>query len=315
MIKGYARGIAAAVRFGSAFRYQLQKHYDPLDRLTRTTSSAIAQGWTYNRLLSRQPRRAIVFWICLLVTVVNPGISFADDTSDPCGGTGYFQYYQIYEINNGYGCTPFACQVGEQTQSEQTAAAQCFNAAQFIHCTAGPQPSYFAQGPAGVQLFPWRDGFILNWQLSQYGSPAAYMRSVRMRAICSPTKEYFAQASSTPPSRADAGQPCPKCRNGLDPVNPSSGNETLSESDVEPVGSSDRLGFKRYYNSLDATNLDLGPGWRHSFSRHLTVASVSLNSSNTSSPYMAQSDACTSGRAQISTSLDSHDGAFLTAGA
>ena len=41
-----------------------------------------------------------------------------------------------------------------------------------------PNRRYFAQGPAGVGLFSWRDGYILNWQLSQYGSPAAYMRYV-----------------------------------------------------------------------------------------------------------------------------------------
>lgn len=142
MIKGYARGIAAAVRFGSAVLYQLHGCCDPLDR-PRSSD---------HRLLARPLRRIIVLWICLLVISAIPGISFADDTSDPCGGTGYFQYYQIWDISNGYGCTPFACQVGEQTQSEQTAAAQCFNAAQFIHCTLGPQPSYFAQGPAGVGL-------------------------------------------------------------------------------------------------------------------------------------------------------------------
>lgn len=146
---------------------------------------------SYHRLLGSQlPRRTIVLWTCLLVMAAIPGISFADAPSDPCGGSGYFQYYQIYEVNNGYGCTPFACQVGEQTQSEQTAAAQCFNAAQFIHCTAGPQQSWFAQGPAGVSSTWWQAGTTLNWQLDQYGSPAGYMRYVRMQAICAPSKEY-----------------------------------------------------------------------------------------------------------------------------
>ena len=106
--------------------------------------------------------------------------------------------------------------------------------------------------------------------------------------------EYFVQGSTTPTSRADAGCSHPACDNYPDPVNPSSGNEFLAETDIRQP-----LFFQRYFNSIGTTASDLGAGWSHTFSRHLTIASVNLTSSNASSPYIAQSDACTSGWTEI----------------
>lgn len=83
--------------------------------------------------------------------------------------------------------------------------------------------------------------------------------------------EYFVQASTVARPMADQGRYCPACKNGPDPVNPSLGNEFLTETDIEPVGSRDRLAFKRYYNSLNASESDLGAGWRHTFNRSLKI--------------------------------------------
>jgi RHS repeat-associated protein len=114
---------------------------------------------------------------------------------------------------------------------------------------------------------------------------------------------YFVQAPSIAPAAADEGRPCPVCMNAPDPVNPSSGNEALVEPDIEPVGWRGRLAFKRYYNSLDTSATDMGPGWRPSFSRYLKVKTITLGTSTVSSSYSTPSDACTSGWLQIRSSV------------
>jgi RHS repeat-associated protein len=113
-----------------------------------------------------------------------------------------------------------------------------------------------------------------------------------------PAQEYFVQAYPTTASSADSGCSRPACNNGPDPVNPFTGNEFLTETDIT-VGAPQPLNFSRYYNSLDTTAADQGPGWSHSFSRHVSVTSVTLTSSYTSSPYITQAEACTSGWDQI----------------
>ena len=122
-------------------------------------------------------------------------------------------------------------------------------------------------------------------------------------ALCT-TADYFIVPPLLPAiSLADLGKSCPFCKNDGDPVNPSSGNESLEESDISSVVSESLLWFKRYYNSLDAGSQDLGPGWRHTFSRHLTVVMsyppAQPPAAGTSSLYSSQSAACTSGWAQI----------------
>lgn len=113
--------------------------------------------------------------------------------------------------------------------------------------------------------------------------------------------QYFTRAPITT-SVADAGQSCPACKNGPDPVNPSSGNEFLIETDIEPVGSDGKAGFARYYNSVDAAGGNLGPGWRGSFSRHLSLEYSNptyVPGPSASSLYADQAGACTSGWAQV----------------
>src|SRR5581483_7151849 len=104
-------------------------------------------------------------------------------------------------------------------------------------------------------------------------------------------------------SVADYGNSCPNICNGNDPVNPSSGGEFLSETDIRSIGSEHPLSFERYYNSLDTTVHDLGPAWWHSFGRHLTFRMsyplAQPPAIGTSSLYSSQAAACTSGWAQI----------------
>lgn len=118
------------------------------------------------------------------------------------------------------------------------------------------------------------------------------------------TAQYFATIPQVPAfSIADQGSSCPFCKNDGDPVNPSSGGEFLAENDVPSLGSKHPLSFQRYYNSLDATSRTLGPGWRQSFSRHLTFGmsypASQPPATGTSSLYSSQSAACTSGWTQI----------------
>jgi RHS repeat-associated protein len=156
-----------------------------------------------------------------------------------------------------------------------------------------------ACSPSGVPASgPGTEGFcswVTTGSVQCSGlSPQTSTDCIRIYAGNGPAQEYFVQASSP----AGAGHSCPACANPPDPVNPSSGNEFLTETDIHQP-----LFFKRYYNSIDTTPSDLGPGWSHSFSRHLTVTSVSLSTPITSSPYITQSEACTSGWTQISGSV------------
>jgi RHS repeat-associated protein len=116
------------------------------------------------------------------------------------------------------------------------------------------------------------------------------------------TQGYFVKAPVVSPALADLGRSCPACENGPDPTDPASGNEFLAETDVEPIGSRKTLGFKRYYNSLDAGSGDLGVAWRHSFTRHLVFEyayPAYVVGAGVSSLYSTQADACASGWGDI----------------
>jgi RHS repeat-associated protein len=118
------------------------------------------------------------------------------------------------------------------------------------------------------------------------------------------TANYFVAVPPRPaPSVADNGKSCPFCKNGTDPINPSSGNEFLKETDIPAIGTEHPLSFERYYNSLDTTTRDQGPAWWHSFSRHLTFGmsypGTQPPSPQDSSLYLHPADACTSGWTQI----------------
>lgn len=119
---------------------------------------------------------------------------------------------------------------------------------------------------------------------------------------------YFVTAPPRPaPSAADEGKLCTACKNGADPVDPSSGNESLEETDVPAIGSVDPLSFHRFYNSLDTTSRDMGPAWWHSFGRHLTFGmsypTAQPPANDASSLYATQAAACTSGWAQIKSKM------------
>lgn len=100
-------------------------------------------------------------------------------------------------------------------------------------------------------------------------------------------------------TRAQVGRTC-DCVN--DPVNPASGAVFSIEEDakgaVGPV-------FRRFYNSTDPGGGDLGPGWRHSFTRNIQAGYSSsyfkpyVTGPDYSSLYNDESLACTSGFAQI----------------
>jgi hypothetical protein len=93
-----------------------------------------------------------------------------------------------------------------------------------------------------------------------------------------------------------------------DPIDPTTGSVLSSATDVVFQGAG-VVGFRRYYNSNDATGADLSPGWRHSYDR--TISAIYSNPTgqyvpsifNTSSQYANASDACTSGISEIGPSI------------
>ena len=105
-----------------------------------------------------------------------------------------------------------------------------------------------------------------------------------------------------------AAKPDPKATCGLscngqgDPISPESGGMYLSETDI--AGSA-APGFTRFYNSIGNGSGELGPGWRHNFSRSVKPKYSSseqlpyVPSADTSSLYNDEALACTAGFAEI----------------
>jgi RHS repeat-associated protein len=99
---------------------------------------------------------------------------------------------------------------------------------------------------------------------------------------------------------ADSGKSCPCVK---DPVNPSTGGEYQAIVDVPATGPAQSLAFVRHYNSLDTASTDMGPGWRHTFSRKLVldalITQYDANSPDYSALQTDQATACTVGWSQI----------------
>ena len=130
---------------------------------------------------------------------------------------------------------------------------------------------------------------------------------------------YVAQAqclyfvSATTPPRAEI---CTKnCVN--DPINPAVGNVYTIETDVKFPGSG-TIAFQRFYNSADATGIDLVSGWRHTYDRTINtvyqtaVALYPGQSTLVSPEYATPALACTSGFAAIQGAVSAWAGAAAT---
>jgi RHS repeat-associated protein len=111
-----------------------------------------------------------------------------------------------------------------------------------------------------------------------------------------PQQKYW--ATSPPPPK---GNVCTRNCVG-DPINPGPGNVYKREDDDVRVSGPSPIRFQRFYNSADAIGSDMGPGWRHTYSRSISVnygdgASVPYlgASSSSSAQYSNPASACTSG--------------------
>jgi len=93
------------------------------------------------------------------------------------------------------------------------------------------------------------------------------------------------------------------CLAVAEPINPENGDVFLTETDVKRQLSAPE--FNRFYDSAVAGTGDLGPGWRHSYSRSIVPRNSGsaflpyVASAFTSSLYDTEATACTSGFAQI----------------
>jgi YD repeat-containing protein len=102
---------------------------------------------------------------------------------------------------------------------------------------------------------------------------------------------------------------CDHCKKNrlVDPLDPASGNMNMFETDNH--GNGPNPAFSRYYNSFDTSQRDLGPGWRHSYSRSITPRYdippfiPYIGDSSNSPLYTTESDACLSGFPQIQSQI------------
>ena len=118
------------------------------------------------------------------------------------------------------------------------------------------------------------------------------------------SRQYFIQsdtAQAQSPQASDLGKTCPACAIPGDPVSPANGNEHLSEVDV--ASQSSGIAFSRDYNSLDAKDVGLGPGWRRSYSRALQLQFNTPvyggQTTQSSALFSTASSACTQGWQQL----------------
>ncbi len=118
-----------------------------------------------------------------------------------------------------------------------------------------------------------------------------------------PPTNFVAVTSSSSIKLSDAGNTChngPMCGAS---VNPSSGGEYHSDTDLPAVAGSSLSSFTRYYNSLITTSSDLGPSWRHTYSRKVLTdppaPAYATGSPNNSALYSDAATACSSGWSDI----------------
>lgn len=114
---------------------------------------------------------------------------------------------------------------------------------------------------------------------------------------------------------ADAG--CPNSCVG-DPINPINGNVYSSEIDTTGRAPGESS-FRRFYNSQDSNNIDMGIGWRHSYSRNIKVKYQQIPqqpyispSPGTSSLYVDAASACTGGFAELKSQVSTWQNATAT---
>ncbi len=110
--------------------------------------------------------------------------------------------------------------------------------------------------------------------------------------------------SLDPVAKADCGG---NCNSMGDPISPANGNVSLEQTDIPMQSGSPQSAFKRFYNSADQGSLDLGQGWRHSFSRSIVANAQATpyqqyfnGYSRNSGLYATPALACTSGWTSLS---------------
>ena len=266
---------------------------------------------------SRQRRIGQVWTALVALAFGSCTAAFGQTFTCPTG-----QYLGPWKITQSYGTGSFSvypygpCSVGENFGSVDAAVAACTPTGVFGGGIVWEPPvtvSYIGSlyGDASESALY---SFSENSYFASTGRGTVVEFLGRVGAACT-TSPYFIEGPGTTPSRADAGVSCPACRNPPDPVNPSSGSEFIAETDIEPIGARPGLSFSRYYSSVAGDSYDMGPGWSRTFSRRLIFEYSNptyAGSPQTSSLYSTQSDACTSGWAEIASRVPGYEQATAT---
>jgi RHS repeat-associated protein len=111
---------------------------------------------------------------------------------------------------------------------------------------------------------------------------------------------------------------CATCNGVGHPIDPATGNVYATETDIELPGGPGAIAFQRFYNSDDQTGLDIGPGWRHSYSRSINTvltpngAAYPGQSAIVSSQYNTPEQACASGFPQVQGAVSAWTGAAVS---
>jgi RHS repeat-associated protein len=103
-----------------------------------------------------------------------------------------------------------------------------------------------------------------------------------------------------------------------DPINPALGIVYKTDTDI-PATPGRPITFERFYDSADANGIDMGPAWRHSYSRSIVTNYSASNpvgfagqSALVSAEYPDPATACTSGFSDIQPAVSAWAGASTT---
>jgi hypothetical protein len=175
------------------------------------------------------------------------------------------------------------------------------------------------------------DGTVVTWDASS--DTPEYPISNSGRGYCS--QDILSPTAHSYVDHASAIDPLAECQVSVtatapklnlqgpstnsvgDPINPADGNVYTSQTDMQ--GGLGTPVFQRFYNSTDTGGGDLGPGWRHSFSRSVAprystyVLTPTLGpDAQRSGVFTDEATACTSGFAQIQSKLGNWGSATAT---
>lgn len=241
-----------------------------------------------------------------------PGFRFASSGQ----GVGLLRLFCILALlavcNRAFALPPNQCETGVprfQTNPNYPSSGYLPESCPAGSYVADPNGCYSkAAGMVIPGYIVWGNGGWIRWQVcNSEGSTCATISGTYACGVYKYIKVPLPPDLSHPCGTGAAPGPANNVGSAPSAGNPvvlANGNKCESDTDYQVSGLGSALKFARYYNGLDISG-GIAPGWRSSYSRHVTLAQVPVTNYPTdsviySSLYPDSGSACTQGWAQIS---------------